>query len=138
MIVVISPAKSLDFETEPPRLDFTQPALLDDSEKLVRSMRRMSADDLSDLMGIKERLANLNVERFKSWSRPFTEDNAKAAVFAFQGDVYKGLEAEQLKKKELDWTQKHLLQLRCATKAWLKKSILIPHWIQRPMEPWPV
>lgn len=108
MIVVISPAKSLDFETAPPKSELTQPDFLEDAQMLVRRMRRMSADDLSDLMGIKERLANLNVERFKSWSRPFSEDNAKPAVYAFQGDVYKGLQADNLAKGDMAWAQKHL------------------------------
>lgn len=108
MIVVVSPAKSLDFEQAPPTAEFTQPDFLDESSKLVRRMRKMDAGDLSDLMGIKDKLANLNVERFRDWRRPFTPKNAKPAVFAFQGDVYKGLEADDLTPAQLEWTQSHL------------------------------
>ncbi len=108
MIVVVSPAKSLDFETPPPNVEVTQPDFLKESAALVRRMRKMDAGELSDLMHIKEKLANLNVERFKTWKTPFTESNSKPAVFAFQGDVYKGLEADKLTVAELNWTQKHL------------------------------
>ncbi|MEM6706642.1 MAG: peroxide stress protein YaaA [Acidobacteriota bacterium] len=108
MIVVVSPAKSLDFEQAPPTAEFSQPDFLDESSKLVRRMRKMDAGDLSDLMGIKEKLATLNVERFRDWRRPFTPKNAKPALFAFQGDVYKGLEAEGLTSTQLEWTQQHL------------------------------
>ncbi len=108
MIVVVSPAKSLDFETASPHGDFTQPDFLRESGTLVRRMRKMSAGDLSDLMHIKDRLAQVNVERFKAWKTPFDETNAKAAVYAFQGDVYKGLSAQELTPSQVAWTQDHL------------------------------
>lgn len=108
MLMVISPAKSLDFENPSPVKKSTEPAFLEQSAQLVRCMKEYSANDLQDLMGISKKLADLNVERFKSWSPPFSDNNAKQSLFAFQGDVYKGLQADTLASKEIDWAQKHL------------------------------
>jgi uncharacterized protein len=108
MLAVISPAKSLDFETETPDYSPTLPQFLAKSETLVKAARKLKADDLSALMGISEKLATLNVARFKAFSAPFTPDNARAAIFAFDGDVYTGLDAYTLKKADLAYAQTHL------------------------------
>jgi uncharacterized protein len=108
MLAVISPAKSLDFETAPPAHTPTQPQFLDKSEQLVKLARKWKADDVRALMGISEKLAQLNVERFKTFSTPFTPANARAAMFAFDGDVYTGLDAYSLKKTDIEFAQKHL------------------------------
>lgn len=108
MIIVLSPAKSLDFET-PYRADaLTQPAFLDDSRKLVERLRRLSADDLAALMELSDKLAELNVARYRAWSTPFTPQNAKPALLAFDGDVYDGFAAKTLTPAGLAFAQQHL------------------------------
>jgi uncharacterized protein len=108
MLVVISPAKSLDFETAPPAHTPTQPQFLGKTEQLVKLARKWKVEDVRALMGISEKLAQLNVERFKNFSTPFTPANARAAMFAFDGDVNTGLDAYSLKKADVDFAQKHL------------------------------
>jgi len=108
MITVISPAKTLDFETPPASRKASQPELLQRSTKLVEDAREMSPDDIRSLMGVSENIAQLSHRRFMNWSAPFSLDNAKQAIFAFKGDVYTGLEAETLTAKQLNYAQKHL------------------------------
>jgi len=101
MLIVISPAKSLDFETLPKTQHYTMPDMLEESEKLVARLRKMKPKDLSDLMGISANLGQLNYERYQTWSLPFTPENAKQAVLAFNGDVYQGLDANSLDEDQL-------------------------------------
>ena len=108
MIIVLSPAKSLDFTTPPTVRDFTQPDFLDRSQMLVERLRQLSPLDLSQLMGISDSLAALNVARYASWRRPFVPENAKQAVLAFNGDVYEGLNAPTLTPAALEFAQRHL------------------------------
>ncbi|MGR8947486.1 MAG: peroxide stress protein YaaA [Gammaproteobacteria bacterium] len=108
MLVVISPAKTLDFDAPYPSSKTTRPRMLQSAEKLVTELRHYSSDDLQKLMGISEKLANLNVERYQNWRPPFNKSNAKAAMFAFQGDVYVGLDAMQFDAEALDYAQQHL------------------------------
>jgi uncharacterized protein len=108
MLAVISPAKSLDFETAPPAHTPSQPQFLAQAETLVKAARKLKAEDVAELMEISEKLAVLNVARFKAFQTPFTPDNARAAIFAFDGDVYAGLDAYTLKKADLAFAQKHL------------------------------
>ncbi len=108
MILVISPAKTLDFTTPPHTGVFTQPDFLTESARLVKLLRALSVPQLAGLMGISDDLAVLNVGRFQQWRRPFTPDNAKQAVLAFNGDVYGGLDAAGLDQADLDFAQDHL------------------------------
>jgi cytoplasmic iron level regulating protein YaaA (DUF328/UPF0246 family) len=108
MILVISPAKTLDFTTPAHTAVFTQPDFLAESASLVKLLRGMGIDELAGLMGISGDLAALNVGRFQQWKRPFTPDNAKQAVLAFNGDVYAGLDAAGLGQGDLDFAQDHL------------------------------
>jgi cytoplasmic iron level regulating protein YaaA (DUF328/UPF0246 family) len=108
MLTVISPAKTLDFETAPTTRRATQPAFLDAAAELVEDARGLSPDALRDLMGVSGKIAELNHERFMNWSPPFDLDNAKQALLAFRGDVYTGLEAETLDSAGLAFAQKHL------------------------------
>ncbi len=101
MLIVISPAKSLDFKTLPKTQHYTMPDMLEESEKLVGRLRKMKPKDLSDLMGISANLGQLNYERYQTWSLPFTPENAKQAVLAFNGDVYQGLDANSLDEDQL-------------------------------------
>jgi cytoplasmic iron level regulating protein YaaA (DUF328/UPF0246 family) len=93
MLIVVSPAKALDFETPLPTKKHSQPVLLGRSEDLASIMAGKSPDDLSKMMSISAKLADLNHERFQDWTTPFTTDNARPAVLAFDGDTYTGLDA---------------------------------------------
>lgn len=108
MLILLSPAKTLDFETPPTTGSSTQPALLEHSKVLVDKLRGVSAPKLASLMNISDQLAALNRDRYRSWHTPFTKDNAKQAILAFKGDVYMGLDAESLSADELKFAQKHV------------------------------
>jgi len=108
MLIVISPAKTLDYESPMPSRKFSQPQFLEDSGKLIKVLRRLAPDDIQDLMHISSKLAELNVSRYLNWEQPFSPKNARPAIFAFKGDVYVGLEAQQYKAADLDFAQKHL------------------------------
>ncbi len=101
MLVVISPAKSLDFDTPPVTTSYTIPEMLDDSEKLAERLRKMSPKQLSKLMGISKDLGELNFQRYQTWQLPFTPENSRQAALAFNGDVYQGLKAESLSEEQL-------------------------------------
>lgn len=108
MLTVLSPAKSLDLESQTQTTKFSTPELLDESELLIKKLKRMSKKSLSELMGISENLADLNHKRFAQWKRPFNTKNAKQAILTFSGDVYQGLEASQFKARDLAFAQDHL------------------------------
>ena len=108
MLIVISPAKTLDFETPPKVPTFTLPDFLDDSAELIDELRSYEPYRLGDLMGISPKLADLNSNRYHNWSLPFTADNAKQSVLAFKGDVYAGLDADNLSADDLQFAQAHL------------------------------
>ncbi len=108
MLIVISPAKSLDFKTPPVIPDFTVPEFLNESEKLIGRLKTFSPKKLSDLMSISADLGELNFKRFQEWHLPFTPENAKQAILAFSGDVYQGLNATTLSEKNLELTQSKL------------------------------
>jgi len=108
MLVVISPAKTLDFESPANTSETSNPSFLDDSQLLIDRMKDFSPDDVAKLMKISPKLSELNVERYHDWHMPFTVENAKQAVLAFKGDVYTGLEAASLSEPDLVWSQQHL------------------------------
>lgn len=108
MITVISPAKTLDFEVPGTTRKSSQPAFLQRSAELIEDARELSPEGIRALMGVSDNIAQLNHRRFMNWSAPFDLDNAKQAIFAFQGDVYTGLEADTLNFKQLNYAQKHL------------------------------
>ena len=108
MLTVISPAKTLDFDTKPTTRRATQPEFLERSAQLVEQARALSPSDIQALMGVSENIANLNHERFMNWGTPFTLDNAKQSVLAFKGDVYTGLEADTMTREQLSFAQNHL------------------------------
>ncbi|WP_151777720.1 peroxide stress protein YaaA [Acinetobacter brisouii] len=111
MLALISPAKTLDYETELPSSNFTQPRLLDQSEQLIEVCRELSASQLASLMSVSEKIAQLNVARFQDWQTEFDLANARQAIFAFKGDVYTGLDAYALNDSQLDFAQQHLRML---------------------------
>ncbi|NND08136.1 MAG: peroxide stress protein YaaA [Saprospiraceae bacterium] len=110
MIILLSPAKSLNFD---PRADVprTQPRLKKDVLELADVMKTKRAKDLRALMKISQKLADLNEGRFKNFSASHTKDNSKQAMFAFTGDVYQGLEADTFTEKQIDYAQEHVRML---------------------------
>lgn len=108
MKIVISPAKSLDYESALPTGMATQPAFGKEAEKLNKALRKKSPAQLSKLMNISENLANLNWERNQDFKLPFTPENSRQAVYAFNGDVYTGLDAYSIPEEKLDVLQDRL------------------------------
>lgn len=108
MLAVISPAKKLDFETEPKSQRFTRPQFLPETEALVEAARRLGRDKLKQSMKLSDSLADLNYRRFQAFSTPFTLANAKQAALAFDGDTYAGLKAETLDDDDMAFAQDHL------------------------------
>lgn len=111
MLALISPAKTLDYETALPTDIYTQPRLLEQSQQLIDVCRKLSATEIASLMTVSEKIANLNVERFRDWNAEFDFSNARQALFAFKGDVYTGLDAYHLKDHDIDFAQQHLRML---------------------------
>jgi hypothetical protein len=108
MIVVVSPAKKLDFETSAPTKKYTQLSELDKSKELITKLKKCDAKEVSSLMKLSDDLTQLNMKRYQSFKTPFTLDNAKQALFSFKGDTYVGLDAETMKAKDISYAQKHL------------------------------
>ena len=111
MLALISPAKTLDYETALPTDNYTLPRLLDQSQQLIDVSRKLSASEIASLMSVSEKIANLNAERFQDWDADFSFANARQAIFAFKGDVYTGLDAYSLSAENLDFAQDHLRSL---------------------------
>lgn len=108
MISIVSPAKSLDFDSKAPTANHTQAVFLDKSQKIVDELIGYTPNDISKLMNISNDLGILNADRYQKWTRPFDLNNAKQAIFAFTGDVYKGLDAHSLSNEVLEYAQAHL------------------------------
>ena len=108
MLTVISPAKTLDFDTSPVTNRYSQCHFLTQSQLLIDELKQLTAADIASLMSLSDKLAGLNVARFQTWQLPFDLDNAKQAVLAFKGDVYTGLDADTLDEKGFDFAQQHL------------------------------
>lgn len=108
MLILLSPAKTLDFDTPAITEKATEPAFLEQSADLIDLLKQYSPDQLGKLMKLSPKLAELNTDRFQQWTLPFTKDNAKAAVFAFKGDVYTGLDADNLTEEQLEFAQQHV------------------------------
>ncbi len=102
MKLVLSPAKSLDYESKLPTTKTTEACFLNEAERLNKLLKKKSAKSLSKLMNISDNLGQLNYERNQDWSLPFTKDNARQAVYAFSGDVYRGLDAYTIESSKLD------------------------------------
>ncbi|WP_270221280.1 peroxide stress protein YaaA [Kosakonia cowanii] len=111
MLILISPAKTLDYQSPLATERFTQPALLEHSQQLIKTARTLSAPQIKKLMGISDKLADLNATRFHDWQPDFTPENARQALLAFKGDVYTGLQAETFSDADFDFAQKHLRML---------------------------
>lgn len=108
MLFLISPAKTLDFESSSFTNEMTQPLFQAESSQLIDIMREYSSEDLSRMMKVSEKIADLNVARFKLWALPFDLQNSKQAIFAFKGDVYTGLAVETMDETGLRYLQSNL------------------------------
>ena len=108
MLFLLSPAKTLDYETPLRPLPHTEPAYAARAERLVQVLRRKSARQVAGLMDLSDKLAALNVERYAAWTAQHTERNSRPAILAFDGDVYDGLQASTLGDEDLAWAQDHL------------------------------
>lgn len=108
MIALLSPAKSLDFESEPPYERRSDLIFAKEADYLANKLKKFSVKKLKSMMDISDDLAQLNAERYASWSLPFTEQNSKQAVYAFDGDVYHGLLATSISQADMDYAQDHL------------------------------
>lgn len=111
MLALISPAKTLDYQSALPTDTHTLPRLLDQSQQLIDLSRKLSASDIASLMSVSEKIANLNAERFRDWNADFSFANARQAILAFKGDVYTGLDAYSLSQDDLNFAQDHLRSL---------------------------
>lgn len=111
MLIVVSPAKTLDYDSPLPSQRYTQPELIEHSQALIEVCRQLTPEDIAGLMKVSDKIAGLNVARFAQWSKSFTFENARQAIFAFKGDVYTGLEAETLDEEGLAFAQQHLRML---------------------------
>lgn len=108
MLMLISPAKALDMDTPPPIEMATQCDFLLQAQMLIDQLRQLNVAEVSQLMDLSAKLSALNVQRYQDFQQPFSAENAKQAVFAFNGDVYEGLAASQLTEAQLIWLQTHL------------------------------
>ncbi|MEG2114765.1 MAG: peroxide stress protein YaaA [Hafnia sp.] len=111
MLIIISPAKTLDYESPLATTRFTQPELLDHSAELMEYCRELTPAQIGSLMKISDKLAGLNAARFAEWQPNFTLQNARQAILAFKGDVYTGLHAEDFSEQDFDFAQQHLRML---------------------------
>lgn len=108
MLMVLSPAKTLELNPPLPRMKATQPRFLRQSAQAVRALRKLNTDELGTTLRVSAKLAQLNAERYQNWKTPFTPENARPAVLMFKGDVYLGLKAEEFSTENLRFAQKHL------------------------------
>ena len=108
MKVIVSPAKKLDFETASPVTKATQPRFLEESDQLIKTLRTYTTGEISKLMKLSDQLAELNTSRYKEYHTPFTKENAKQSVFAFNGDTYVGLNASDFDNEDAAFAQKTL------------------------------
>lgn len=108
MLILLSPAKSLDYDTPATTDRHTLPQFIDESAALIEVLKPYTPAQLASLMDLSDALATLNVARYAAWKPKFTAANSKQAVLAFNGDVYEGLDAASLKPADLDWAQEHI------------------------------
>lgn len=108
MLLLLSPAKSLDYETPVEGLSHTLPQFVTQSAELIEVLKPKTPVQIAELMDLSDNLAALNVARYEAWRPKFTAKNSKQAVLAFNGDVYDGLDAKSLKVKDLEWAQDHV------------------------------
>ncbi|SMD31727.1 hypothetical protein SAMN04488029_0062 [Reichenbachiella faecimaris] len=130
MIAVISPAKTLDFEKEIQQDSFTTPRLLTQTNRLIRELRLKKSGEIQQLMNVSENIAKLNVERYRDYRREHTVENSKQSIHAFKGDVYVGLDVDQLNADDIEFAQKHLRILSGLYGLLRPKDIIQPYRLE--------
>lgn len=108
MLIVLSPAKSLDYKTPVKVKAPTLPEFVSESAKLIADLKKLAPQDVAKLMGLSDQLTTLNVGRYRDWSKKFTEENSKPAIYAFDGDVYDGFDVKSLDAKSVQFAQDHI------------------------------
>ena len=108
MLIVLSPAKSLDYKTPAKVKAPTLPEFVSESAKLIADLKKLSPQEVANLMGLSDQLAALNVGRYRDWSKKFTEENSKPAIYAFDGDVYEGFDVKTLDAKAIAFAQDNI------------------------------
>jgi len=108
MLIVLSPAKSLDYKTAVQVKTPTLPEFVSESAKLIADLKKLAPQDVAKLMGLSDQLATLNVGRYRDWSKKFTPENSKPSIYAFDGDVYDGFDVKSLNAKDLAFAQDHI------------------------------
>ncbi|MFK8051839.1 MAG: peroxide stress protein YaaA [Woeseiaceae bacterium] len=108
MIILLSPAKTLDYETPAPLAKTSEPEFVEDSATLIRGLKKQSVSDIRSLMKLSPTLAELNVARYQAWKKTPDHAATKQAIFAFKGDVYQGFEADSLSARDINWAQKRI------------------------------
>jgi cytoplasmic iron level regulating protein YaaA (DUF328/UPF0246 family) len=108
MLIVLSPAKSLDYKTPVKVKAPTLPEFVSESAKLIADLKKLAPQDVAKLMGLSDQLATLNFGRYRDWSKKFTEENSKPAIYAFDGDVYDGFDVKTLDAKSVQFAQDHI------------------------------
>lgn len=108
MLTLVSPAKTLDYESPLATQEYSRPRFTEHSQLLIDTLRKQSVQDIAALMKLSDKLASLNVARYESWQPEHSLDNARQAVLAFKGDVYTGLDAESFSSEDFDFAQQHL------------------------------
>ena len=108
MLIVLSPAKSLDYKTPAKVKSPTLPEFVSESAKLIADLKKLSPQEVANLMGLSDQLAALNVGRYRDWSKKFTAENSKPAIYAFDGDVYDGFDVKTLSTKAVEFAQDHI------------------------------
>ena len=108
MLLLLSPAKKLDYDTPLAVEEHTQPLFVEQAQELITVLKTKSNEDIASLMSLSQALSDLNVQRYAEWVPQFDLNNSRQAILAFNGDVYEGLEATTLNKKQLEWAQAHV------------------------------
>lgn len=108
MLIVLSPAKTLDYETPLPELVTSKPEFIKDSAELIEILKELEPSEIAQMMSLSDKLVHLNVARYANWTPKFSSQNSRASIFAFNGDVYEGLDAYSLKPESIAFAQQHL------------------------------
>ncbi|HIF9502323.1 TPA: peroxide stress protein YaaA [Photobacterium damselae] len=111
MLIVVSPAKTLDYDSPLVTEQYTLPELTEHSQQLIEVCRELTPMDIARLMKVSDKIAGLNAARFAEWVPTFTPENARPAMFAFKGDVYTGLAAETMTDEQIAYAQQHFRML---------------------------
>ncbi len=108
MLALLSPSKTLDYDRPVPKVNGTQPLFIQEASTLAKTLKKYSSQDLQELMGISEKLGDLNFERYQNFQLPLNDDNARAAIFAFKGDVYDNMTADTYTEEDMAFAQKSI------------------------------